>query len=315
MKKRTVALSILCISIIIFSACKKEKKEGCTDSSATNYNAEAEVDDGTCQYPEPIVVKGCMDAEAVNYNGEATEEDGSCQYAEEKQNALFVEVTGSWCPPCGSNGGPFFNSVNANYGDDLIALAVHVPSQYASDPMQVDQIWNDFLSTVFSVSGVPSFFINHEQLGYNTQMSQVETIIDGKISSDPLMATGFRTTLDGSEFTIDYKVQIFQEVDAEYYLAFYAVEDGIPATGVYSQASGAAGYEHNHTVIAPTSNTWGEVLLDGEAEPGEILEGQTSLSVNAHNDINNVHIVSVIWEKKSYVNYQYVNANKELSHN
>ena len=33
---------------IIFSACKKE--EGCTDAIATNYNADAEDDDGSCTY-------------------------------------------------------------------------------------------------------------------------------------------------------------------------------------------------------------------------------------------------------------------------
>lgn len=29
------------------------KKEGCTDSAATNYNADAKKDDGTCIFPEP----------------------------------------------------------------------------------------------------------------------------------------------------------------------------------------------------------------------------------------------------------------------
>ena len=37
----------------IFTACKKE--EGCTDSAATNYNADAEEDDGSCTYAPSIV--------------------------------------------------------------------------------------------------------------------------------------------------------------------------------------------------------------------------------------------------------------------
>ena len=48
------------------------------DVNATNYNSEAEIDDGSCEYPEPI--EGCMDVNATNYDSEAEVEDGSCEY-------------------------------------------------------------------------------------------------------------------------------------------------------------------------------------------------------------------------------------------
>ena len=48
--------------------------EGCTDSIAFNYNANANVDDGSCV----AVVPGCTDATAFNYNTNANVDDGSC---------------------------------------------------------------------------------------------------------------------------------------------------------------------------------------------------------------------------------------------
>ena len=37
--------------------------EGCTDANADNYNADANVDDGSCVY---LLVQGCTDASACN---------------------------------------------------------------------------------------------------------------------------------------------------------------------------------------------------------------------------------------------------------
>ncbi len=48
---------------------------GCTDPIAGNYDPDAELDDGSCEY-----VDGCTDASASNYNPDATQDDGSCEY-------------------------------------------------------------------------------------------------------------------------------------------------------------------------------------------------------------------------------------------
>lgn len=43
----------LALGALLFSSCKKE---GCTDSSATNFSAEANKDDGTCNFRSTFVV-------------------------------------------------------------------------------------------------------------------------------------------------------------------------------------------------------------------------------------------------------------------
>ena len=78
---------------------------GCTDPEACNYDAGANTDDGSCQYPpvfydcagaclndadgdgvcDELEVEGCTDEEACNFDEAATDDDASCAY-------LYAEV-------------------------------------------------------------------------------------------------------------------------------------------------------------------------------------------------------------------------------
>ena len=49
---------------------------GCTDPTAFNYDVNANTDDGSCCF-----IDGCTDPSANNYNANACDDDGSCDYA------------------------------------------------------------------------------------------------------------------------------------------------------------------------------------------------------------------------------------------
>ncbi len=70
-EKENSATDIILYSLV---AGPDPEIEGCTDVEALNYNPEATIDDGSCQYD----IEGCMDPAAENYNPEATIDDGSC---------------------------------------------------------------------------------------------------------------------------------------------------------------------------------------------------------------------------------------------
>jgi len=85
-----IGFALLLSALLLVSGClhavsdpvPPAQVEGCTDSSALNYDANATVDDGSCEYPPPPPppVEGCTDPAALNYGANATVDDGSCEY-------------------------------------------------------------------------------------------------------------------------------------------------------------------------------------------------------------------------------------------
>ncbi|MFZ6051996.1 PPC domain-containing protein, partial [Halocola ammonii] len=65
------------------------EQAGCTDPEASNYDENAQCDDGSCVFP----VEGCTDETACNYDPEADVDDGSCVIVNGGQISTESETT------------------------------------------------------------------------------------------------------------------------------------------------------------------------------------------------------------------------------
>ena len=75
---------------LIFSACNKEDiVSGCTDPYATNYDANATVDDGSCVYPPAVDIRAQM---VGNYTGTAVVTQTYLSYGYSETQAVQVPV-------------------------------------------------------------------------------------------------------------------------------------------------------------------------------------------------------------------------------
>jgi len=57
---------------------EEEDIRGCTDDSACNFNPDATINNGTCEYTS---CSGCMDQTACNFDSMATIDNGGCDYS------------------------------------------------------------------------------------------------------------------------------------------------------------------------------------------------------------------------------------------
>ncbi|HIF37463.1 MAG TPA: BspA family leucine-rich repeat surface protein [Marine Group III euryarchaeote] len=93
-----------------------EAEEGCMDSNANNFNANATEEDNTCDYDldddgvlDVDEILGCTDSTALNYNSEATDEDGTCFYFQPQTTDELETAVDEWIANS--------TSANSTYGE------------------------------------------------------------------------------------------------------------------------------------------------------------------------------------------------------
>ena len=129
---------------LVFTACKKEIEEGCTDTAAINFNPNAEENDGSCLYQ-------CDDPYAINYL--ITTNSPACKY--EADVVFYLTVAGAQYMT--NQGVPF---LDVYVGNDL-AGSMPTNAGFTSavlctdtdpDPVHFIYLWENALSTTLTWS-------------------------------------------------------------------------------------------------------------------------------------------------------------------
>ena len=161
-----------CIAVIL----------GCTDESADNYNEVANTDDGTCS------IAGCMNNEAQNYNQAATFDDGSCIIVGcTNQNAFNYNANAT------EDDGSCLNAINIEY--DTVPTNNSINYIIVDDSLTVtlgesEIITNEDILGVFQVVNGELYCVGYnpweEDLDIAIWLDDTSTPeVDGYVSNEP----------------------------------------------------------------------------------------------------------------------------------
>jgi hypothetical protein len=258
-------------------------------------------------------IKGCMDPNSVNYNKLATETDGNCQVADSKQRFFMMDITATWCPPCGSYGIPGFNkSIDLIGESNVVAMSVH--STDAMSCAAGNELMNYAQYKTTSVPRIAGADTLIFPAGVYTDITATANKIKGAsdlfTSQTPTANCYIGKTISGSNVTLDVKTKFFKAASGDYYIAAYILEDGIIASQQLATGGANATQVHNHVLRGSFSTTFGDVLANGSIETGRVVSKTFTTSLNSTWKTENLRYAVVIWKKNASGIYKFENCSE-----
>ena len=243
--KSKLSATLLCTLMIASSLAGclggDDDVEGCMDSIATNYNADATIDDGSCEFADSdgdgvfdhLEVAGCTDSNASNHNADATDDDGSCEFADtdgdgtpdhlEVSGCTDAEASNHAASATEDDGSCTYNQAYylGKYGDGSMSLA---DAQAALEDLRMCK--EDDLSGVASACEIVAVTSDIDPPmmdpadAYDTSSGAIienvydtlyryEPSADGSPVLVPRLATGYTISEDGLTYTFTLREGVF----------------------------------------------------------------------------------------------------------
>jgi len=312
MKKIKIVFTLALLITVTMQSCSK-KEEGCNDSTACNFDAEAEENDGSCTY----ATKWYADADGDGLGDAKSSVDACVQPAgyvsnssapqfsahRQEQVPIVLKETGELCPPCGGWGWTAWGETI-----DLVGGKVFLWSQYSDYFVSNSHFVNQELDPGNSVNNAfqenfpyggskPLFYINGVEAA-STSASSVETAVDASIASTPVdVSAAYIIEWEGDNLTVTAQAKVYNSMSGNYYMGVYLVED--KATGTQSGHPNSSPDLEHHMVMRGSvgGNIWGDEIISSTADAGGLIVKTFTQTVPSSYIKENLTIGVVIWKK------------------
>ncbi|MBL0052261.1 MAG: Omp28-related outer membrane protein [Bacteroidetes bacterium] len=168
-----------------------------------------------------------------------------------KNKALFIDFSETWCPPCGSYGGPSFDQALVTLDTLVSCMKVYG----SSTPPSFNSSVSNAMAGDYAVSGVPTFFVNGVeefsgggvQSSISANVNWVKSRGTVEYNKPVIAAVGLSRTITDTNVVVKTKVQFYTASRwQKYQLAVYLLEDKLIAnqsTTTGPRASATASYK------------------------------------------------------------------------
>jgi len=222
----------------------------------------------------------------------------------QSQVPLIIKIAASWCPPCGGWGWTFFDEIYEDHSDEAIFMSVHHSGDHTNtDAQAMTQNFNIFSQPRYLFNGIDQ---NVSSSNTAEKRNDFMQLVEEEIGLSPMIQTGLEASYWEDQINVQYAVEIFDELEGEYYLGLYLVEK----LHVGYQASIGPDAGHKDLIRKELSgNSFGTLLFAGTGSIGDRYEGSIQTELDGYNP-ENINIVSIIW-KKTGAQYEVMNTNMD----
>ena len=297
--------------ILIFASCDKvaPPNYGCTNPIALNYDPDATLDDGNCEF-DPSVLRGCTDTVATNYNPLAIIDDCHCRY-DSVRTVLMEDYTGFRCSNC-PQAAEELKKLQCIYGTRVIPLAVHVSQTFAAPENNANGSFStDFRTPIGNTYDaefenslfLPNGLVNRKEYGglfpqlFNAWEGHVANVL--ALPPEALLDLDVTYNEGSREAIATVKLSALMDMNAApYRLVVLLSEDSIVdwQSDNRMDPPKISDYVHMHTLRDGFTTAWGDAVNGGSSMPEGFSETVSkSLVIDSEYVDHNCNVVVFIF--------------------